>query len=175
MDSHAVHRAEDAQALLRSHCDAIRKDAFLKNAWIIVVYEKNTGFESGHNWKVTNDFQPAYSIYGKAVEYSKARDTVDEDPGVTTTFMLKNEYQRVISDSLRNQTIYFYCDWVCANPWQKPFQERRALTKRALLTQLSNCRRQMPFMNAENRQVGAAIPRITWSGKIGPDGKIKSG
>ena len=175
MDSHAVNTAEKAQAFLRSHCDALRRDPFLKSAWIIVIYEKNTGFESGHNWKVVADYQPSYALFGKVMSVDKAQDTVDQDPGVDTTYMLKNEYQRVISDSLRSQTSYFYCDWICANPWQKPFAQRRASTKQALVAQLANCRRYLPAMMSDNRQIGATAPRITWSGKIGADGKIVHG
>ena len=171
MDSHAVHTAEKVQQLLRSHCAALRRDPFLQKAWLVVVYEKNTGFESGHNWKITDDFQPAYSIFQNKVDSDKARDTADQDPGIDTNFYLKNEYARVLNEALRQSKIYFYRNWVCANPWLRPMDSRKAITKKALIVQLANCRLQLPSMDPSRARVGVTLPKITWSGKIGSNGK----
>jgi hypothetical protein len=171
MDSHAMHTAEKVQILLRSHIEALRADPFLSRAWLIVIYEKNTGYESGHNWKLVMNYQPAYSIFEKSIEADRAMDTGDQDPGINTTFILKNEYGHSLGTALRKRMIYFYCNWVCSNPWLRPYAKRRAITKQALITQLSNCRVKRPSMDPNRVQLGGTMPRITWSGKIGPDGR----
>jgi len=166
-----MHTAEKAEQLLRSHFEAIRQDPFLKQAYLIVIYEKNTGYESGHHWKIVEEYKPSHVVFQKNVDADKAIDTADQDPGIDSNFFLKNQYARVIGEALRKRIIYFYCNWVCANPWTKPYSTRRALAKKNLLSQLANCRLKLPAMDPARAQLGAATPRITWSGKIGPDGK----
>jgi len=175
MDSHAVHTAQQAQQLLRSHLEAIRSDPFLQSAWIILIYEKNTGYESGHHWKIVQEYQPSYAVYHRVVDADKAVDTQDQDPGINTTFELKNYYARALSTALSTSRIYFYFDWKSANPWQRPYEERKAIAKKNFLGQLSNCRLKLPSMDPSKAQLGATIPKITWSGKIGPEGKIIQG
>ena len=153
----------------------LRSDPFLEDAYIIIIYEKNTGFEAGHNCKIIEEYQPAYAVYDKVVDTEKAQDTIDEDPGIVTTIGRKNEYARLLSDALRKRKIYFYEGCVCANPWKRPYEARLENSKTDLYRQLSNCRKQLPSMDPTRAHLGTMAPRVTWSGKIGHDGKMIHG
>ena len=88
---------------MRSHLDKLRSDPFLRSAWIILIYEKNTGFEAAHGWKIVEEYQPSYAVYQKVTEIDKAMDTIDQDPGINTGITLKNEYARILTDALRKR------------------------------------------------------------------------
>jgi len=170
-----VHTVKQTEELLKSHLEKLRSDPFLRDAWIILVYEKNTGYEAGHNWKIVNEYQPAYAVYEKLVEADKAMDTPNQDPGINTTVFLKNEYAGVLSKALMKKKIYFYTDCVCANPWKRPYETRLETSKTELYRQLANCRKQLPSMDPTRAHLGTMAPRVTWSGKIGHDGKVIHG
>jgi hypothetical protein len=155
--------------------DKLRSDPFLRDAWIILIYEKNTGFEAAHGWKIVEEYQPSYAVYQKVAEIDKAMDTIDQDPGINTGITLKNEYARILTDALRKRKIYFYVDCVCANPWKRPYESRLESSKTELYRQLTNCRKQLPSMDPSRSHLGATAPKVTWSGKIGHDGKVIHG
>jgi hypothetical protein len=171
MDAFATHTFQKKELLLRSHLRALRSNPFFADAWLIIIYEKNTGLSAGHGWSIACEYQPAYAIFQRNMDSDKAMDTDDQDPGIVTSYYLKNEYARVLGEGLRNQNIYFHKDWVCANPFINPLEARRAMVFTEYIKQLSNCRTKRPSMDPNRVQLGANIPRITWSGKIGPDGR----
>jgi hypothetical protein len=178
MDAHPTHTAGQAEILIRCHIEGLRKDPFLKDAAIILISEKNTGFESARHWKIVEEYQPAYAMYENQRNLDDVVNTEEEDPGVTTTAHTKNLYARAISDALGKRRIYFYDRMVVGNPWMKPKESRASIIKAKLTTQMSNSRRKLPLMGIEHggsSTLGSHTVTVTWSGKIGPDGKIVPG
>lgn len=70
--------------MLRSHVETIREHPFLKHAWIIFVCERNTAFESAHQWKIISEYNRTYALYQHSQSNSKKKDTPQQNPGIFT-------------------------------------------------------------------------------------------
>lgn len=176
MDGKACKNAEDTEKLLRNHLALLRADPFLKEAWIILIYEKGTGHESGHHWKIVNEhqYQPAYAIYDKVVDLEQAKNTIEADPGVRLDNYRKNQYGKTLSDALRYHKIYIY-NWLVVGNLSVPnYDNRISYMKRILCRQLNQCKYKFTDIDPDNVELSNSRTR-TWNGKMNEFGKVVPG
>lgn len=162
----------NAKALFTSHIDAIRRNPFLRHAWIIVMIERNTGHEAGHLSEILDDrhrYPKTYKFYEKALPESRRRHTPMEDPGFITDMYKKGKYAKSLSDALDDGAVRYLSTCVCANPFK---DEDKALddAKRELHSQIARARW---ITNSRSTDMGFA--KSSWSACTGADGKIAKG
>lgn len=155
--------------LLCSHIETIRRNEFLKHAWIVFIWERNTAFESSHQWEMVRHYPKTYALYQHAKPKSKARGTPNENPGVFTDYYYKNQYAMALSSFLKNRSIRYMENCISAAPW-RPAASAFAETKAELESQLQRCRPTGTLPTVDTR-----VPRLGWSGKTGADGQISPG
>lgn len=174
MDAHACYTSRQTDDLLRSHLQALKDDPFLASAWIIMVYEKNTGYESGRHYDLVSEYQPMYALYDRVVDVRRAQGSVDEDPGITTTHTLKNRYAREMSDALRYGKIFFYKDLICANPHMVTVGGQKQKIMKEFIRELRQCRVKYTNIDPDKIDLGA-IRALKWDGKMDALGKPIAG
>jgi hypothetical protein len=118
------------------------------------------------------EYKPAYAVFEKAIDMNQAENTPQKDPGMFTTWFLKNEYYESLTYALRYNKIRFYVNWISANPWLKPYNTRKRTMLSMLITQLSNCRKRLGNPGSTS---GINAQKVTWSGKFDSEGKVVVG
>lgn len=84
LDSHPVQDPEEVNALLHGHIRGIRRDPFLKDAAILFIAEKNTGFESARMSEIVCEYPNTQTLYQHREPKSKRVGTPRERPGIFT-------------------------------------------------------------------------------------------
>lgn len=136
---------------------AIRCHKWLRKAKIIYVGERNTGQVSASHGCLIREIENADFL----------RDKCKPDAGVWTTKERKIEYLKTMNDILSRRGMRFLSDLIVVpDPHEKEANKRADMIK-LLVQQLYNIQ---PIRSKNNSEL---VPTYeTWSGKVGPDGKI---
>lgn len=79
-----MHHPDEVNQLLHGHIRGIRANPFLKDAKIVFIAEKNTGFESARMSEIVEEYPHTYSVYQHREPKKKRVDTPRERPGIFT-------------------------------------------------------------------------------------------
>lgn len=194
MDAVPVQNAEDRRTLFYNHLKELRREPWLRNAFVVLFVENNTGFEAGEFADVLRGFNKhaAYvepqseSHRRKMTSHSRtsandsARDLTadylrraDFEPGYTQTHKKKHQHRTDLRNALLQDRIFYYCNGISGDIVSKQNLtrlQRFAQNKEKLEEQLGRCR---VFVRESNYDT--APERVFWSGKVNAEGKKQGG
>lgn len=163
MATYSPKGSRDRASYAATFFTELRQNEALRNAWIIFVCERNTGYEAGS----LNEVLQAVDPKNVAV-----RERADRDYGWWSTKNIKMAYGTTSRKALGMKSVRFMRGWVACSSYGdsklKSPDAVRAATKEEFIIELGNVRvvNKLTTNPASNDQ--ASI-----SGKVGEDGKVR--
>jgi hypothetical protein len=99
----------------------------------------------------------------------KREGTTDQNPGFWTGEQLKTDFAKALQDALNNQNLMYYVNCVTANPYINADVASKK-TKEELHSQLHRSK-----YVKNHRTIDIGVPKTSWSGKTGANGKLSAG
>lgn len=169
-----------------AHLNALSHHPWLNNAWKVFFCERNTGHQSGVLGRIVDKFQPSYNVYQPLGANSRFRSAPSQDihfetscdnsviakgnPGIWTDRRMKENYGVAARRYLATNGVSYLKGCVSANPKKTP-ETSFSETRREFESQLARAR---PVCSRPSVDTGVS-PRVSWSAKTGPDGKMSEG
>lgn len=175
--------------LFHAHVAGLRRNAWTRDAWIVLFAERNTGHESGHLAAVLRRFtktaafvQPKSDAHIKKLNPRSAdadnelilnyMREAEKNPGWVTNYTNKNEFRVDLRSALVQDRIFYLDGCVSENPFLRDMRqaERFPYHKNKIEEQLARCR-----VFVKSVAYDTAPDKVYWSGKVNADGQKQGG
>lgn len=195
MDALPTQNANDRRLLFYEHVSELRRERWLKDAWLVLFVENNTGYEAGEFADVFNSKFDKCAAFAEPVKESHRRKLArhsktsandnhrelvadylrhaESEPGYGQTYAKKQMHRRDLRNALLQDRIFFYNNGVSGDIVAKPSltpAQRFACNKMKIEEQLGRCR-----VFAKQSDYDTAPERVFWSGKVNAEGKKQGG
>jgi len=187
LDSYPVRPIEDRNTLFNEHIRGLRSNPWTKDAYLILMCERNTGMESGAFKQIMDQYPKtaAYNEPEKSNPLSRFRkdmltqDLIDyyektkKNPGFTPCAELKMEALIALRHRLTEHSLFYFKDCVTRNPFMVQYThvEKFIHTKLELEEEMKRIK-EFPTSRLTH---DTKKPIVTWSAKTNEQGEIQAG
>lgn len=188
MDAHPVSNTDDRNTLFNQHILGLRSNPWTKDAWLILMAENKTGYESGNCKELLDRLKLRVAAYHKpksmkalkpmkgalSEEYMSYKRDADKSPGFETDEYLKAVALEKMRRVLAHNILYYLDGCVCTNPFlikHRDDTERFISYKEELEDQMKRAKEFPANINARDTK----RTKYTWSAKTNNDGEKQDG